>query len=64
MLSRDECSINSSSVNQERLSVLTKPREFKINIMSSSSKKRKIADERRVFQESGKSCILSLRSMI
>ena len=30
-LSRDACSINSSSVNQERLSVLTKPREFEIN---------------------------------
>ena len=33
-LSRDACSINSSSVNQERLSVLTKPREFEINIRS------------------------------
>ena len=36
-LSRDACSINSSSVNQERLSVLTKPREFEINIVSKNS---------------------------
>ena len=30
-LSLDACSINSSSVNQKRLSVLTKPRELEIN---------------------------------
>ena len=35
-LSRDACSIN-SPVNQERLSVSTKPREFEINIVSKNS---------------------------
>ena len=58
-LSRDACSKKSSSVNQERLSVLTKPREFEINILYHKSTLQAQLEQLMIFTctgETGEGC--------